>query len=139
MEKKYIDVEHFNEDLLRSIAKNNRSDLIELARGIVELLDLEPAADVAPVVHGDWIPTTKHKWETDENGKIKEWSWYHEFHNGPTCVICGAHPCVHCNPAWEEDENCYEHFVCSICGRHEEVKHPYCHCGAKMDGEMKEV
>lgn len=93
-----------------------------------------PAADVAPVVHGEWIPTTKHKWETDENGKIKEWAWYHEFHNGPTCVICGAHPCVHCNPAWEEDENCCEHFVCSICGRHEEVKHPYCHCGAKMDG-----
>lgn len=93
-----------------------------------------PAADVAPVVHGEWIPTTKHKWETDENGKIEEYAWDHEFHNGPACVICGAHPCVYCNPAWEEDENCYEHFVCSICGRHEEVKHPYCHCGAKMDG-----
>ena len=25
-------------------------------------------------------------------------------------------------------------YVCSICGREEIKKEPYCHCGAKMDG-----
>ena len=93
-----------------------------------------PAADVAPVVHGRWISTTKHKWKKDENGKVSEWAWGREYHNGPVCEVCGAHPCVHCKPDWQDDESCYEHFVCSVCGRHEEEQHPYCHCGAKMDG-----
>lgn len=26
-------------------------------------------------------------------------------------------------------------FVCSKCGRQEDKKEPYCHCGAKMDGK----
>lgn len=26
-------------------------------------------------------------------------------------------------------------FVCSECGRVEQAKEPYCHCGAKMDGD----
>ena len=25
-------------------------------------------------------------------------------------------------------------YMCSRCGRVEEIKEPYCHCGAKMDG-----
>ena len=28
-------------------------------------------------------------------------------------------------------------YKCSICGRQERVKEPYCNCGAKMDGEKK--
>lgn len=37
---------------------------------------------------------------------------------------------------WIDKETCY---VCSLCGRVERVKEPYCHCGAKMDGkEQKE-
>ena len=28
-------------------------------------------------------------------------------------------------------------FVCSECGRVEQAKEPYCHCGAKMDGDAK--
>lgn len=27
-----------------------------------------------------------------------------------------------------------EQYKCSLCGRHEYQKEPYCHCGAKMDG-----
>ncbi len=26
-------------------------------------------------------------------------------------------------------------FICSVCGREERHKEPYCHCGAKMKGE----
>lgn len=29
-------------------------------------------------------------------------------------------------------------YACSICGRLEKYKEPYCNCGAKMDGERKE-
>lgn len=64
-----------------------------------------PAADVAPVVHGQWKLLRKGDW---------------------TSV-----------------------FVCSVCGRRETIvesesynsqlkmprKYPYCHCGAKMDGD----
>ena len=93
-----------------------------------------PATDVVPVVHGEWIPTTKHKWITDNQGKVDTYAWSREYHNGPVCEICGFNPCEHCRPDYDEDEDCAEHFVCSVCGRHEDVKHPYCHCGAKMDG-----
>lgn len=37
--------------------------------------------------------------------------------------------------------NCAEYpteFTCSVCGRTERQTEPYCHCGAKMDGERKE-
>lgn len=29
-------------------------------------------------------------------------------------------------------------YECSECGRYEKEKQPYCHCGAKMDGERKD-
>lgn len=90
--------------------------------------------DVAPVVHGEWIVTTKHKWKMNKMGEIDTFAWDHEFHNGSRCVICGYNPCIHCNPDWMEDDECDEHFICSVCGLHVEEKHPYCHCGAKMDG-----
>lgn len=66
-----------------------------------------PAADVAPVVHGRWKLLRKGDW---------------------TSV-----------------------FVCSVCGRREKIaesesynsqlkmprEYPYCHCGARMDGEAE--
>ena len=97
-----------------------------------------PAADVAPVVHGKWIPTTKHKWRTREDGEIDEFAWDYEYHNGVICDICGFNPCIHCHPDYDENDDCNEHFVCSECGRHEKEQHLYCHCGAKMDGGAHE-
>ncbi|MBO7172353.1 MAG: hypothetical protein J6V52_05320 [Bacteroidaceae bacterium] len=32
-----------------------------------------------------------------------------------------------------------EQYKCSLCGRHEYRKEPYCHCGAKMDGATNGV
>ena len=72
-----------------------------------ELIDDMPTADVAPVRHGRWELLRKGDW---------------------TSV-----------------------FVCSVCGRRETIaesesynsqlkmpkKYPYCHCGAKMDGETE--
>ena len=37
---------------------------------------------------------------------------------------------------WErESKPIQTGWVCSLCGRQETVKEPYCHCGAKMDGK----
>ena len=30
-------------------------------------------------------------------------------------------------------------YKCSLCGRYESQKEPYCNCGAKMDGERKDT
>lgn len=58
-----------------------------------------PAADVAPVVHGEWV----------EELKILSFG--------------------------QEDK--VMAYKCSECGAVEWEKHPYCHCGAKMDGGKK--
>ena len=54
-----------------------------------------PAADVAPVVHGEWIVQTR-------------------------------------SLGYFEPQDTY---ICSICGREEFRKEPYCNCGARMDGD----
>ena len=47
--------------------------------------------------------------------------------------------------AWIPSKYHYGFYLCSECGRHvearrddPEVPYPYCHCGAKMDGERRE-
>ena len=42
----------------------------------------------------------------------------------------------------ERGWNCCEYpaeYTCSVCGRTEKQQEPYCHCGAKMDGERKSI
>ena len=40
---------------------------------------------------------------------------------------------------WErESEPVQTGWVCSLCGRQEFNREPYCHCGAKMDGGKEE-
>lgn len=63
-------------------------------------IDSIPAADVAPVVHGEWVERVIERSDLDGDWLALE---YH----------------------------------CSLCGRVEYRKEPYCHCGAKMDGEGK--
>lgn len=65
-----------------------------------------PAADVAPVRHGRWVPEIHHTYlpvEYDDAG----------------------------DPILHE----YTSYRCSLCGREEVKKEPYCHCGARMDKE----
>lgn len=65
-----------------------------------------PAAEVAEVRHGRWIPKINHTYmpvEYDENGA----------------------PILHR----------YTSYYCSLCGREEAKEEPYCHCGARMDKE----
>lgn len=70
---------------------------MEMCADIISVLKDIPAADVAPVVHGEWL---------------KE---------------------VYRDPYGADWTRC----VCSLCGRVEIKKEPYCNCGAKMDGGEK--
>lgn len=72
------------------------SDVMEKMFTNVEEL---PAADVAPVIHGEWI---KHVEKSDWINTPEVW------------------------------------YRCSICGRAEDFKEPYCNCGARMDGGNKQ-
>lgn len=103
-------------------------------RTIKSFLDAAPTVDAEPVRHGEWIKTRKHLWKKDEDGEIDEWAWEHGFHNGACCEICYKTPCAHCEPDYDEKQDCHEHYMCSECGRVVIDLEPYCHCGAKMDG-----
>ena len=90
------------EDALTALSKSGVTCNMR-AHKIVAAL---PAADVAEVRHGRWIPKINHTYmpvEYDENGA----------------------PILHR----------YTSYYCSLCGREEAKEEPYCHCGARMDKE----
>ena len=102
----------------------------------------EEQEDVVPVVHAKRIKTKKHRWKTYSNGEIDFCAWDSGYCNGPQCLDCGEHFCIHCveKDGGEEavkerleKEDCEQKTVCSVCGRYVPDDAPYCHCGAKMD------
>ena len=101
-----------------------------------DMLENAPTVDAAPVVHGRWIPSKKHKWILDENGEIDMFAYSEDIHNGPECEICGESFCEHCEKDWATTECREPHYECSECGTIEKSNsHAYCHCGARMDAE----
>ena len=60
------------------------------------------AADVAPIIHGEWREEFRSQISPDD----------YFYWNTPQ----------------------KKNYVCSICGREEVKKEPYCNCGARMDG-----
>lgn len=82
----------------------------------------------------------KHKWRRNKNGEIDDFAWGFEFHNGVTCEVCGRNVCVHCNPDYDELDDCEEkYFQCPNCGEHYEVgydRQDYCpKCGQHIQHE----
>lgn len=73
------------------------------------LLLRQPAADVAPVVHGRWLKEKKQTFLPVEYDDIYE-------------------PILHN----------YVVYRCDRCGRTCKRKEPYCHCGAKMEDGVNE-
>lgn len=116
--------------LLDAMPKNDELLSLDVRRVICDA----PAVDAEPVRHGRWIKTRKHIWKKNDDGEIDEWAWDYEFQNGVYCELCHKSPCVHCEPDYDEKQDCREHYVCSECGRMVLALEPYCHCGAKMDG-----
>lgn len=77
--KEYID---------REAVKNKFSDLLPIGRSIRDTIDEVPAADVAPVVHGEWIMFTNF----DGNLNHYECSVCHQAqgYKSNYCEECGA-------------------------------------------------
>lgn len=102
MAKEYIDREMAIEAI-----KNDLPNIVNYRKAdAIECLGILPAADVAEVRRGRWIPyEVEERFENTGNP-------YHNYLK-------------------------YEplSYRCSLCGRIEERKEPYCHCGAKMDGK----
>ena len=48
----------------------------------------------------------KHKWKRKENGEIDDFAWDHAYCNGVVCEVCGLTQCVHCNPDYDDLEDC---------------------------------
>lgn len=98
----------------------------------LKLLKNVPAADIRPVRSGTWIESRKHIWRKDENGETDTFAFEWDYHNGPVCEKCGIAPCIHCDPDFDKEDCKLTHYVCSVCGRTEMKKEPFCHCGADM-------
>lgn len=76
-----------------------------ICTAILDTINNQCAADVVEVRHGEWIPNT-----LEEHGEQFPYEK----------IIVTFRPLD---------------YRCSLCGRIEEFKEPYCHCGAKMDGK----
>lgn len=76
----------------------------------------------------------KHQWRRKENGEIDDFAWDFGYHNGVACEICGETVCVHCNPDYDELDDCEEeHWNCPNCGKMVGWKSKYCDCGQAID------
>ena len=75
----------------------------------------------------------KHKWKRNENGEIDDFAWDYGYHNGVVCEVCGESVCVHCEPDYDNKEDCEKsYYVCPTCGEIT-FRKTYCDCGQKLD------
>lgn len=91
-------------------------------------------ADIKTISNAKWIPVHSHIWIKNEDGETNKWAWWNkERCNGPICEVCGARPCVKCDPKWTESICKKISYECSKCGNHVKEKTDYCSkCGAYM-------
>lgn len=90
----------------REVAKKNAFGDSTLCETIRSVLNDVPASDVEPVRHGYWIE-----------------------HHGQSYLVTPMKYDEYRNPVLQD----YISYECSICGRRESAKEPYCNCGTKMD------
>ncbi len=132
-EKRLIDVNALFPGKLLAVNIKNPMETVE---DLMNRINNAPTVEAVEVVHGRWEKSKRHLWYKDD-GEIDEYRYTSGFHNGPVCMVCGAHFCVHCEPNYDETE-CYDHhYICSMCGEPSLEGHEnYCpNCGAKMDGD----
>lgn len=76
----------------------------------------------------------QHLWQTNSKGEIDEWAHSNGYHNGPVCLRCGATPCVHCDPNYNDTPCIVDHFICPRCGKRIYFGDKFCeHCGQTID------
>lgn len=47
-----------------------------------------------------------HRWRLDSKGRVDTFAFEYENHNGAVCEVCDAAPCMFCEPAWAEEDDC---------------------------------
>ena len=92
--------------LKRELAPYEENDFSQQINVILAIVDAQPAADVVEVRHGRWVSEIHHTYLPVEYDDAGD-------------------------PILHE----YTSYRCSLCGREEAKKEPYCHCGACMDKE----
>ena len=114
--KEYIEREALIQRLAVSPLLSQMRASCFLKEGVLDIIQKFPAADVAPVKHGEWkIGSEIHRMMDDYDEEL-----YVE------CPFCKRTFYV---PFEFEDTKIIEYA---------RENYPYCHCGAKMDGERKE-
>lgn len=96
---KYIECEAVMQKFADHVERSNNSDFAPVPtwNQAVQIVEDFPAADVRPVVRGEWI---EHDEPYSTDGELIEAQYWYE---------------------------------CSICGRWEYEKEPFCNCGAMME------
>ena len=59
----------------------------------------------------------KHSWKKDDDGIIDLFAWDSGYHNGPVCERCGAAPCMHCTPDYDNKKCKKNKYTCPNCGK----------------------
>ena len=119
MTKEYIDREAAIE-IIDNYAKTMtiHKDTLIVYQAIRDIVDIIcPTADVVEVVHGEWEIKSKLY-------RMMEDDFYEQLY--VECPYCKRRFCV---PSTFDDEEIIEYA---------RENYPYCHCGAKMDGERKD-
>ena len=85
-----------------------------------------------------YIKHGKHTWKKDKNGEIDNFAWGFDYHNGVVCEVCGKTVCVHCNPDYNELDDCEVNtYSCPVCDKEVDYRQKYCDCGQKLDWRNK--
>lgn len=97
------------------------------ALGTVEELRVARDKQVAKKPKHQKIEYGKHKWKRKRNGEIDDFAWDYQYCNGVVCEVCGDTYCVHCNPDYDNLEDCVtEDWFCPNCN--EKVGYTFSHC-----------
>lgn len=104
--------------------------------GTIEELQALKEKSVAKSPERKYVKYGKHKWKRNENGEIDDWAWDFAYCNGVVCEACGKTVCVHCNPNYDDLEDCEtEDWFCPTCSEEVKYKHHHCKCGQLLDWE----
>ena len=86
-----------------------------------------------------YIKHGKHTWKKDKNGEIDNFAWGFDYHNGVVCEVCGKTVCVHCNPNYDELEDCEVNiYNCPSCDKEVCYNQKHCDCDQLLDWSGEE-
>ena len=86
-----------------------------------------------------WLENKEHRWELNSRGEVDEFAFSEGYHNGPVCVKCEQHFCIHCEgKAMGKDCDVID-YICSVCGQVVVEKSKFCpECGTDNREEVDE-